>query len=375
MLEREDPERAGRYCANCGSKVRAGIAYCVQCGKLLRPEPQGVPRASADPEKQRSTESSTVLNQKLRDVARRATSLSAANHPAKNAAQDLAAWFRGLSPAVQVGVGGVALVAFILFPRLILTMGVFAAVTGTLVILTLRHYSTEEPGGRVNAPSAPSPSRSYIAETRGLQQEVDDAEPGASLKIAHGEYEGPIVVDKPITLKGTSAVIWVRRGPALTVSASGVRLEGLHLEVTTPDNGYDDETDVALKLADGARVSLEDVIVRGRVVGLSGEDGEWRLPATLDLGAFAPREKNTFVFGVSVPIECRLSSDVAGLDFEPKTLEPGEQDITLTAEDIPAGTLIFGRVFVRTSFTARTIAVTGSTMGSSGVPPASDVRL
>lgn len=208
-----------------------------------------------------------------------------------------------------------------------------------------------------------------------MQRDIDEAEPGATLQIGHDEYEGPVTVNKPLTLSGKSAVIWVRRGPALIVSASGVRLESLALEVTRPDNGYDEEDDVALKLASGVQISLEDIRVRGRVVGLNGEDGEWRLPATLDLGVFAPREKNTFVFGVSVPIKCQLSSEVAGLEIEPKTLEAGEQDITLTVQDFPANTLMFGHIYIRTAIIARSIAVTGSTVNSTDAPPASNVRL
>jgi membrane protein implicated in regulation of membrane protease activity len=314
-----------------------------------------------------------AVDQKLQTLVQHAISLGSSNQPVKHAAQDLAAWLKRLPAAVQVGLGVTALFMLILFPRVFLILSGLLLATAVLSLFILQRY-----GGKVQesrTENLQSTSQEFVEEELGLQEKIEAAQPGTTLRIDGDEYEGPITIEKPLVLKGESAVIWARRGPALTVDALGVRLENLSVEVTAPDNERDEEANIALKLADGVQASLENIRVRGRVVGLDEEDGDWMLPTTLDLGTFAPRERNTFVFKVSVPIKCQLSSNVAGLEVEPNTLEAGEQDVTLTVQNFPVDTLIFGHIDIRTVATSRIITVTGGTVNSSDVSPASDIRL
>lgn len=253
----------------------------------------------------------------------------------------------------------------------------------------LKHYGGEEvpeetpretpetaPAPSPVPPPAPSGPPVRVEERGALQRTIDEAAPGATLSLGRDEYEGPIQISKPLTLEGETSVVWARRGPVVTVGSPGVALRNLSVEVTILDGGGDsDDADVALKLAGGAEAALEEVSVRGRVVGLGTEGGAWRLPLTLDLGVFAPRSESRFVVGVSVPVACRFESKVAGITVEPGSLSAGEHDVTLVVRDVPADALLSGNVEVRSPHVTRAIAVTGGTVNAAGSEPASDVRL
>ncbi len=317
------------------------------------------------------------LKARINTLVRSTASRTPSDHFLWNILRDLLRWLKGLSATHQVGLVLVILVSLILFPRFVLMASTLILVTSAAVLLILQRYGDEVAKNSSSSSPPPLPSSPVYAEEQNvLQRDIDEAAPGATLRLGSDEYEGPIIVDKPLKLKGKSGVIWARWGPVITVSSPEVHLEELSLEVTALDSGRgDEEADVALKLVGRSEVDFENVSVRGRVVGLGDEDGEWRLPSALDLGVCAPHDKNRFVVGLAVPVGCQLKSEVAGLDIEPNTLEPGEHDVTLTVRDIPAETLIFGRITVRSALVTRSIAVMGGTVNSLGVSPARNVRL
>jgi stress response protein SCP2 len=198
-----------------------------------------------------------------------------------------------------------------------------------------------------------------------LQSLVDAAPAGSTLALLRGEYQGPLVINKPLHLDGRNAVIWAHQGPVVTVAAPGVILRDMEIEVTVPEEAQDDG-DIALLAREQSAPQLQNVVVRGRLSGLgAGEDGDWKLPATLDLGAFAPRGENRFLVRLAVPVACRLSSAVAGLTCSPDELSPGEHDVELRVQGIGADTLIAGRLEVRSAQAVRAIALTGGTVGGS----------
>jgi len=67
-----------------------------------------------------------------------------------------------------------------------------------------------------------------------LQDRIASAQSGAVIEIAPGEYQGPLILDKPVTLvgKGRSTVIWSGIGPTILVFCAGVKLVNLLLETT-----------------------------------------------------------------------------------------------------------------------------------------------
>ena len=92
-------------------------------------------------------------------------------------------------------------------------------------------------------------------------------------RLEPGEYEGPLVIDRPCVFDGGNATLWAGQGPALTVAAQGVTVRNIRVEVT-------EETGPRIAIASktGDTV-LEGVEVNGEVTGLPGEAEGWNLPS------------------------------------------------------------------------------------------------
>ena len=149
----------------------------------------------------------------------------------------------------------------------------------------------------VNAPKPIVVPATVMGE---LQQMLDGVPDGATIQLPPGEYRGPITIDRALTIEGEGAVIWSQNGPVVAVKSAGVTLRGVQIEATG------EADDIALHV-EGAAPTLQNVGVRGRVVGVTQEATEnWNLPASLDLGEFAPRALNSWKFEIGVPVECRL---------------------------------------------------------------------
>lgn len=240
----------------------------------------------------------------------------------------------------------------------------------------LEHFGAEvrDDSVRASSPAAPPPSSAappsstpvVVAEhgETALQRLVDQAAPGSVLHLPRNEYPGPVRVEKPLTIEGNGSTLWSRGGPVLHVRAAGVRLRSLGIEVTGSDDRND--ADVALSIAPGCVPELHAVQVRGRVVGLEKETGEWALPGGLSLGTLAPRRRSEYRLALRVPVECRLTSSVSGVRLAPETLRAGENEVTLTVEGVSADTLIAGEIVLHSPHLQRTIGLTGSTVGGEG---------
>lgn len=238
----------------------------------------------------------------------------------------------------------------------------------------LEHFGAEVRDGTVHGSSptapAPPPSGAVVVAEHGetaLQRLVDRAAAGSVLHLPRNEYHGPVRVDKALTIEGNGSTLWSRSGPVLHVDEPGVRLHGLGIEVTGSDECG--EAGVALSIAAGCAPEMRQVQVRGRVVGLEEETGEWALPPALSLGTLAPRQRNEFRLVLRVPVACRLSSAVSGVRLAPETLAAGETEITLRVEGVSADTLIAGDIVLHSPHLQRTIGLTGSTVGGQGSAP------
>ena len=189
-----------------------------------------------------------------------------------------------------------------------------------------------------------------------LQKTLDDAPVGATIPLPRGEYRGPIRIHRALTIEGEGAVIWAQNGPVVSVESENVTLRGFQIEVT--DGTLGGESDVALKV-EGAAPTLQNVGVRGRVVGMNRENGEWKLPASLDLGAFAPRAQNSWKFEVEVPVDCRVKTNVSGLQIRPAQLDAGAHEIEIVANGIGPDTFLAGQVEVEHAGIVRPIPLSG----------------
>jgi stress response protein SCP2 len=238
----------------------------------------------------------------------------------------------------------------------------------------LEHFGAEVRDGTVYASNpevtaSPAPGPVLVAELgeTALQRLVDQAAAGSVLHLPRNEYQGPVRVDKALTIEGNGSTLWSHSGPVMHVEEPGVRLHNLGIEVTGVHTGGD--AGVALSIALGCFPEMHAVQVRGGVAGLPQEAGDWVLPWTLSLGTLAPRERNEFRLALRVPVECRLSSGVAGVRLAPETLRAGENEVTLTVEGVSADTFIAGEIVLHSPHLQRTIGLTGSTVGGQGSVP------
>ena len=189
-----------------------------------------------------------------------------------------------------------------------------------------------------------------------LQHTLDSAPTGATIRLPRGEYRGPIRIARALTIEGAGAVIWAQNGPVISVNSGGVTLRDFQIEVTDGSGGG--ESDVALKV-EGAAPTLQNVGVRGRVVGINRESGEWKLPASLDLGAFAPRARNSWIFTIEVPLDCQIKTSVSGLQILPAQVNAGKYEIEIVAQNIGPDTFLAGQIEVEHAGIVRPIPLSG----------------
>ena len=136
---------------------------------------------------------------------------------------------------------------------------------------------------------------------------------GGTAALPAGEYEGPVVINKPLTLRGSSATVWSKHGSVIEVSSQGVTLEGLRVEIT---EGALSEPAITAKFP----VNIRDVEVLGTVSGFGAEDGECGIPRALQLGELSPSEENSFIMTVDISAPAKLVCTASGVRFEPQDI-------------------------------------------------------
>lgn len=194
-------------------------------------------------------------------------------------------------------------------------------------------------------------------------QEQFNANPNETFTLTPGEHEGPLTVDRSCVIDGGGSTLWAGTGPVLIVSASGVTIRNLRVEVT--GRAARDESGIAIKTSDPT-TRLEDVEVRGRVSGLPQESDLWDLPSMISLGEFAAGQKNTFSVDFQAPSQAVLDSRVKDLSVSPTQLVPGPNRLALCTNELRDQTILYGEILVHTMVTRR-IYVTGKALaGISG---------
>lgn len=192
-----------------------------------------------------------------------------------------------------------------------------------------------------------------------LQEKLDSLQKGTTLQLwpPHGEYQGPVVIHRPLTIEGEGATIWALTGPVLLINSGGVKLRNLRVEVTGEPRG-DSQQQCAIFVKSGQNLQLNDVEVRGLVMGLPEEEGGWNYPKSLHLGKLAYGKEQDLLLRMIVPVECGIVSSIHGLRFEPQRLNPGRNEIRLHIDKLPEDTLINGTIFLATSSLKRRITLT-----------------
>lgn len=169
---------------------------------------------------------------------------------------------------------------------------------------------------------------------------------GGTAALPAGEYEGPVVIDKPVTLRGNGATVWAKHGSVIEVRSQGVTFEGLRVEIT---EGAFSEPAITAKFPVGVR----DVEVLGTVSGFGAEDGECGIPRALQLGELSPSEENSFRLTVDIPAPTRIICTASGVRFEPQQLPTGRTDVTLYVSGSGSASLVYSEILLESQFRRR----------------------
>lgn len=184
-----------------------------------------------------------------------------------------------------------------------------------------------------------------------IKQIVANAAAGASVTLPSGEFEGPLVISKPLHLIGKNTTIWAKKPPVIEINSNGVTIENIRAELT--EGGINDAAVIANVLA-----AAKDIEVLGGVRGFGAEDGFFDVPRTIELGEFAADGVNTFTLDVNVPDKTEIVCGIREVTFSPNVLTAGRNSVTVTVSGISAQTYLYAEVLFKTKFTRR-IYLTG----------------
>lgn len=179
-----------------------------------------------------------------------------------------------------------------------------------------------------------------------LNQIIDGALPGAEITLPAGEFEGPVIIAKPLRISGKNTTVWAKKGSVIEIKSPGVSISDIRAELTESS-----ETDCAIKAFFPA--DAKNVEVLGSVSGFGAEDGFFDVPRTINLGEFLAEAENTFTLSVNVPEKTEILCDIKEFSISPKTLDKGRNDLTITVSGISEKTLLYAEILFRTRFVRR----------------------
>ncbi len=179
-----------------------------------------------------------------------------------------------------------------------------------------------------------------------LQKIISNTPAGGTAALPAGEFEGPVTIDKPVTLRGNNSTIWARHGSVVRVGCSGVKLEGLRVEITEGEL-----TETAIETA--YPVAVRDVEVLGAVSGFGTEDGECGIPRTLQLGELSPEQENTFLMTVDIPAAAKIICSASGVRFQPQEIPAGRSDVRITVSGSGSASLVYSEILLESRFRRR----------------------
>lgn len=195
-----------------------------------------------------------------------------------------------------------------------------------------------------------------------INEIIGRAAAGSAITLPAGEFEGPVLIGKPLRLIGNGTTIWAKKNAAIEINSNGVSLENLRVELT---EGSVTDTVILSRFP----CTAKNVEVLGRVSGFGAADGYFDVPRTMELGEFAADEMNTFTLSVSVPEQTVIECAMRDVTFSPAVLEAGRNTITVKASGISAQTFLYTEVLFKSTFTRR-IYLSGKPV--SGIPAVSD---
>ncbi len=179
-----------------------------------------------------------------------------------------------------------------------------------------------------------------------LNEMISRASPNSEVVLPSGEFEGPLIINKPLRVKGKSTTVWAKRSPVIRITSGGVTIEDIRAEIT---EGSIEEAAITANTACGAK----NVEVLGRVSGFGTEDGYFDIPRTIELGKFPADRENSFKLEVNVPAKTEIICEMREVKLSPSVLNAGRNELTITISGISAQTFLYAELLFRSKFTRR----------------------
>lgn len=175
---------------------------------------------------------------------------------------------------------------------------------------------------------------------------ISRAAPNGEVTLPSGEFEGPLVINKPLRLRGKNTTIWAKKSPVVQITSGSVTIEDIRAEIT---EGSVEEAAVTSIVA----CSAKNVEIWGRVTGFGTEDGFFDIPRTIELGRFPANIENTYKLEVNVPVKTDIVCEIREVKFEPTVLQAGRNELTIKVGGISEQTFMYGEVLFKSQFTRR----------------------
>ncbi|MGK2964328.1 MAG: nitrous oxide reductase family maturation protein NosD [Tepidiformaceae bacterium] len=146
-------------------------------------------------------------------------------------------------------------------------------------------------GSLVGAP------RGHAAESTSIREMIDAAEPGTTIVVPSGHYEGQIIIDKPLTIigEGLPIIDGGGVGDVVVIEATDVTLRGFIVQHTSRDVSGE-PSGIRVK-AD--RATVEGNILRDVLYGLVLQDSGWhtvRGNSVTSMMEFAPERRGHAIY-------------------------------------------------------------------------------
>ncbi len=194
-----------------------------------------------------------------------------------------------------------------------------------------------------------------------LQSRINKTTPNGVLGLYAGEYNERIEINKPVTIKTKHSFATIAgSSPTVAVNSDGVVLEKLFI-ICTEENG------ASLFIENKSNIEFKDVYVKGNVVGLDGEEGEWEIPDVMKLNIMPDKvSRNRFI--LLSPVSARIFSyNNKIIDCHPNTIYPGINEVEITIKELDWNNIIQDYLIIETMgyHLKRKILIYGNTIDSS----------
>ena len=177
-----------------------------------------------------------------------------------------------------------------------------------------------------------------------LKEQIKNTGKGGIIELrCGGEFVEQLVISKPVTIRSVSSHPTVVSGsPTITIQSKNVFLEKLNIVCN-------DAKEICLSVKNGLSPNLKDILVKGSVEGLEGEEGDWELPDVLDFGNLEPNKAVKKKLMILCPVPAIIySSKIPAVKCAPEALNPGFNEIEITIDEIVKSTLIYGVLIIET---------------------------